>query len=268
MKIWGASVDAPSLIWLCASAGIALGGVLSASCAWGTAEQLIRESSLPRYPAVFHESPNSSLGIGFSKFSKLSPQESYTHAVEMACRSLAWSTQVRVKGERLFEQTAGDRTESRGENIDLLDLAEIGPEKCTLDTLLHPPYAWVVATDNSTPPQGWKELAALSATAPLWISSTPGNPSWHYATGCSQIAYKNEPGSWELAAYNALVELAFLVKSRVRRLDKSEEIESGSSIVEVDSSLRGVQFVGHWRDREVAYVLARVPVSGATSHLD
>lgn len=268
MKMRGASIDAPFLIWLCTSAGIAVGGSFCASCASGTGKQLSRESNLPRYPAVFHELHNGSLGIGFSKFSSFSPKPSYNQAVEMACRSLAWSIQVRIKGERLYEQTAGDRTECRGENIDLLDLAGVGPEQCTLDTLLHTPYAWVIATKNSAPPQGWKVLTTLSAAAPPWISSTPRNSSWHYATGYSQISYKDEPGSWELATYNALVELAFSVKSRIKHLGKSEEIESGSSIVEVDTSLRGVQFAAHWRDREVAYVLVRVPVSGARSHLD
>lgn len=269
MTVRGASIDAPFLIWLCTAACIAATGSLCSSCAWGAEKQVSREKrDLPRYPVVFCEPQSGSYGLGFSKLSPRSPKPSCRQAVEMACRSLAWSTHVRVKGERLYEQIAGDRTECRGENIALLDLAEVGPEQCTLDTLLHAPYAWVIATRNSAPPQGWEVVTTLPATAPAWITNMPESPSWYYATGHSQLAYKDEPGSWELAGYNALVELAFSVKSRLKRLDKSEEIQVGSSIMEVDTALTGVQFIARWRDKEVAYVLARVPVSGAKSHLD
>jgi len=33
----------------------------------------------------------------------------------------------------------------------------------------------------------------------------PREPEWHTAVGAARISYKDEPGSWELAAYQALM---------------------------------------------------------------
>ncbi len=86
--------------------------------------------------------------------------------------------------------------------------------------------------------------------------------------GTAEISFKDEPSSWELATYRALVELALLVKNRTGALEKAaDETLAGASAQEVDTVLKGFRVAGRWRDQKHTYVLGKVPTAGAISYL-
>ena len=219
------------------------------------------------YPAIFCNPPGGLAGIGFSPLGRYSSEPAHARAAAMACRLLAWSTHVRVKGERLFEQIPGGALEFRGENIELLEVPEVVPEACRLETLEVVRHAWIVAV----PEEGGMVAAgacSFSQSPPAWIAATPRESGWLFAVGSAAVSFRDEPGSWDLATYHALVELAFSVKTRTGALQKStEERLWSATVLEVDTELRGFQIAARWRDRNHVYVLGKVPSSRAVSHL-
>lgn len=220
-----------------------------------------------QYLGVFCNPSGGLAGIGFSPLGRYSSDPAYARSIEMACQLLAWSTHVRVKGERLFERTPGGEIEYRGENIKLLELPEIAPESCRLETLEVARHGWIIATqDGGTISSGG--ATTFAAKPPSWISHIPSSRDWQYAMGTAEISFKNEPRSWELATYRALVELAILVKSRTGALEKAAgETLAGASALEVDTVLKGFRVAGRWRDQKHVYVLGKVPTAGAVSYL-
>ena len=249
-----------------------LAGLLFLLVSCGGSKSARLEARVPsitgkEYPAIFCNPPGGLTGIGFSLLGRYSSEPAHARAVAMACRLLAWSTHVRVKGERLFEQIPGGTLEFRGENIELLEVPDIAPKSCRLETLEVAQHAWIVAV-----PEGSSMVAAgacsFSQNPPAWIAVTPHQSGWLFAMGSAEVSFRDEPGSWDLATYHALVELAFSVKTRTGALKKSTEQELWSAtVLEVDTELRGFQIAARWRDRNHVYVLGKVPSSRAVSHL-
>jgi len=247
--------------------GLLGGALLLTGCASFRSAEGVAAEKPQRYPVLFQQETRARLGIGFSSLHRFSPAGSCSLAAETACRALAWSIRVRVQGERLLERTGGGHLEYRGENIALLELPEVTPETCLLETLQVDQRVWVAAVREGLPADSGPALI-FPSRPPAWIKEVPREPEWHTAVGAARISYKDEPGSWELAAYQALVELAFSVGSRTRSLEKAADgMLLGATILEVDTLLKGFQVVSRWRDAEHAYVLARVPVGGAISLL-
>ena len=219
------------------------------------------------YPGVFCKPSGGPVGIGFSPLGHYTSDSSYVQAAETACRLLSWSTRVRVKGERLFERTPLGALEFRGESFELLDLPELTPESCHLDSLAVDRHAWIVAVPEGAAVASGGETI-FSSEQPGWISEMPRDAGWLYSLGISPISFRNEPGTWEMATYQALVELAASIAPRVGTVDKTSDGRVWSATVhEVDTELRGFEVAGRWRDRSHAYVLARVPAAAAVSRL-
>ena len=250
-------------------AGVAGLGFLLLTCG-GTSVRLdaqVHSTADKSYPSVFCSPPGGQVGIGFSPLGHYTSDSSYAQAAETACRLLSWSTQVRVKGERLFEQTPMGGLEFRGESFELLDLPDLTPESCHLESLAVDRHAWIVAVPSGG---GVADQGATSFTRdqPGWISEMPQDAGWLYSLGISPISFRNEPGTWEMATYEALVELAVSVETRAGAVEKTSDGRVWSAtVLEVDTALRGFQVAGRWRDRTHAYVLARVPAAAAVSYL-
>ncbi len=221
-----------------------------------------------RYPSIFLKPPRGLAGIGFSPLGLYTSDSSYVRAAEMAYRQFAWSSRVRVKGERLFEQVLGGGLAFRGEQIELLDVPATGPESCRLETLAVDRQAWIVALpadrDGGVP----KGVDELGRDLPSWVLETPRVAGWFYALGSAVNSFKDEPGSWELATYNALVELAISVGARSEALEQSTlTVVSEASRLVFDSELRGFEVAARWRDQDHVYVLGRAPVDRSVSLL-
>jgi hypothetical protein len=113
----------------------------------------------------------------------------------MACRQLAWSTRVRVKGERLFEQVPGRGAEYRGEHIELLELPEVTPATCRLETLEVAGHVWMAAASAGEMLSAG-DAASFPREPPCWISLTPVAAGWLHAAGAAALSFKDEPSRW------------------------------------------------------------------------
>jgi len=242
--------------------------LLGVGCGGGKAVRLDPSAaSQVLFPSIFCYPPGGLVGIGFNPPGYYYADESFARATERACRLLAWSIHVRVQGERLVEQLATGQMAFRGENFKLLELPEVLPETCHLETLEVKQHAWVIATQEGSTARvgGW---TAFSAERPAWISQLPEQSGWLYSVGLAQISYRDEPGSWEVATYNALIELALSAGSRIAQIDKkADDWLEGASSVAVDTELSGFRVGGRWRDGEHVYVLGKAPTAQVVSHL-
>ena len=247
-----------------------VGSVLLASCAGGPAPRTRAGSPWDadrEYLAIFCRPSDRLIGIGFSPLGLYSKDPAYARAAEMAVRLLNWSIHVRVKGTRLFERTPGETVEYRGEKIDLLELPGLEPASCRLESLEVGSRGWIVAVRKEEVPGAYGDTASFAARPPDWISTPPKDTGWLYATGIAELSYKDEPGSWELATYHALVELAFLGGTRTGSLERLQDDPSGAELQEVDTVLEGFRIAARWRDRSHVYVLGKVPSAGLVSRL-
>ena len=221
-----------------------------------------------RYPQFFQQPTRGNLGVGFATHYPRSIDISISRAHERALRLLAWSEKVRVTGERQFEQTAGGMLEFRGESIELLEIDLMDGEACFFDSVFSGSRVWIQAARKPHVP-GLGELTELPREPPPWIAHPPPDGDMIYALGTASIAHRDEPGSWEVASYNALVEIAFKARSRLRSLEVLEgETATGVHVLQVDTLLRGFRVIARWKDRHNIYVLAGVPRNGVTSMMD
>jgi len=221
-----------------------------------------------RYPQFFQQSTRDNQGVGFATYYPRSTDISMSLAHERALRLLAWSEKVRVTGERQFEQTVGGTLEFRGESIELLEIDPMDGEACFFDSVFSGRRVWIQAARKPHVP-GLGELTELPREPPPWIAHPPSDGDMVYALGTASIARRDEPGSWEVATYNALVEIAFKAKSRLRSLEVLEgEMATGAHVLQVDTLLRGFRVIARWKDRHNIYVIAGVPRNGLISMMD
>ena len=248
-------------------------GALVASCAGPKSSSVppayrLDSSSvagLKKYPALFRNPPQQALGVSFVRQGYKTTN--HTPAHNRALRLLAWSQQVRVQGEQLAEQTV-DGLALRGDNIKLLEVPEIASEACRVETLIVEGRSWIVArlVQAQEEEHSWGEWGYFKPDSPTWINALPKDDGWLYATGMVKAPLKDEAGSWELATYRALVNLAENVALRVRHGDRVVDQQVRSAAVHVvDTRLSSFRVAARWRDAKHLYVLARVPRSGAVS---
>ena len=219
------------------------------------------------YVRAFAQGLKGSVGLSFGPLGYRTTD--YGTAVETACRQLAWTQRVRVQGEQLFQDLPSGDIISQGENIQLLEVPEITPQSCRLETLVVEAAQrfWIVAT-----PQGQKKglggTAYFKKQIPDWVHTTPQQSEWIVAQGIAEISYSDEPGSWEWAMYRALVELAMSHRTAVQNIYKDADgYVEGLTSLRVDSRFEGVRVVARWRSDENVHVLLAVPRSGAISLL-
>ena len=220
-------------------------------------------AGLKKYPALFCNPPQQALGVSFVRQGYKTTD--HTPAHNRALRLLAWSQQVRVQGEQLAEQTVAGFA-PRGDNIKLLEVPEIASEACRVETLIVEGRAWISARLAQEEEHSWGGWGYFKPDPPTWINSLPQDDGWLYASGMVKAPFKDEAGSWELATYRALVNLAANVALRVRHGDRAVEHRVSSATVHVvDTRLLSFRVAARWRDEKHLYVLARVPRSGAVS---
>lgn len=217
------------------------------------------------YPAAFVQA-DAAAGVGFSPLNRFRDTPSLDAAVEMARRQLAWSVRVRVRGERLFQRTELGQLEYRGEDISFVEVAEVPDDAVRLDTLKVGGHHWVFARAGDSTPKGG---ATFAAAMPVWLSAPPQKVGWLYAGGTAPVSYRDEPGSWDLATYRALVDLAFAVQVRTSRLERSfDGVMVEVTAQNIDTVLQGARVIGRWRDGKNAHVMVGVPAGGAVSLLE
>ena len=224
-------------------------------------------SGAKKYPALFCTPPLQAI-VSVSFVRQGYASTNYTRALDRAHLELSWGKRIRVQGERLAEQTPGGLV-SRGEKIDLLEVPVIALEACQADTALVDGRAWVSVRFGTEGSHSWGQWGYFRSDPPGWIETLPQDPHWHYATGTANAPYRDEAGSWELATYNALIELAVTVGAQVSDSDRVfNHAARGASILSVDTRLEGFRVAARWRDDKHLYVLVRVPQSGAVSLLE
>ena len=222
-------------------------------------------AGVKKYPALFCTPPTQAV-VGVSFVSRGYAVTDYTRALDRALRQLSWGKRVRVRGEQLFEQTFRGSV-PRGQKIDLLEVPSIALEACRVDTLLVDDRAWVsvrLGTEG-----GWGKWGYFRPDPPGWIETLPRGDKWLYAMGIANAPFKDEAGSWELATYRALIDLAVSVGGHMGHSDRVlDQAVRGASILSVQTRLEGFRVAARWRDDTHLYVLVRVPRSGAISLLE
>ena len=206
------------------------------------------------------------VGVSFVRQGYKAPD--YSRARDRALRQLAWGRQVRIQGEQLAEQLATGDLALRGNNIRLLDVPEVDPEACRMETLVVEGRAWIAARPEGGRRPSWGQWGDFSRDPPEWIEDLPEDEDWLYARGISEAPFRDEAEGWEWALYSAVVDLAGSVALRVRVSDRSvEHAVLGAAVHAVDTELKGVRVAARWRDAGHLYVLVRVPAAGAVSLL-
>lgn len=211
-----------------------------------------------RYPAFFVSGSFEPYGIGMSPIYR-DRARSDSVATAMALRGLSWARHVRVRGEKLFQVRGVGDLHFRGQDVELLDAAPVRAQSTRLDTCVLDDRVWVVA-------QGPGPLCAQTQmfpeTKPGWFEELPKKNGWTFAHGVSALSYKDEAGSWEVATYRALVELAVDRSARLGSLERSTTgAVEGAMRVQVDAELVGARIVGRWRDQRNVHVLAASQVA-------
>jgi len=227
--------------------------------------QLDAQSSLHLdkcYPAVFCKPSRGLAGIGFSPLGAFSSDSSYARASRMACRLLAWSTHVRVKGEKLGGSSFG----AGGARIELLEVPALAPEQCRMDTMDLAGNGWILAT-NGGEDAGFGGKDSFAEERPSWIRRMPDKKDWYYGRGQAEVSYIDEAGSWELATYRALLDLAFSFARIGGRRVEDDGTMADAFTVETDIGLQGMHVLKRWRDKRNAYVLVGVPAGGIHFYL-
>ncbi len=220
-----------------------------------------------KYPILFcAPPPQTVLGISFVRQGYATTN--YTQVMDRALRQLSWSKRIRVQGEQLYEQTLRGFA-LRGRKIDLLEIPLVTLEACRADTLLVDGQAWVSVRFGTEEDHDWRKWGYFRPDPPGWIKILPKDADWLYAIGTVNAPFKDEAGSWELATYRALINLAVSVGGYMRHGDRIlDQAVRGTSILSVDTRLEGFRVAARWRDDTHLYVLVRVPRSGAVSLLE
>lgn len=233
-------------------------------CLMGSLTPLVAKEPRRRprfeYPEAFVHPPRAgALGIGFAPLYPQSVATSCSLATASACRSLSWALRVRVRGEQLFEGDGRWGFQFRGESLALLDTPTLTPEVCQFDTVRLGRRVWVTAR----PPGDRAVLgpvAPLPRAAPDWVRASPPLAGHLVSVGTAAVAYNDEPGSWELAEYYALRDLALARQARIANVAWSDQ--DGSLVgheAQVDVLLVDFRVLARWRDATQVYVLAAIP---------
>ena len=226
----------------------------------------VSQAGKKKYPALFCNPPQQAV-IGISFVRQGYKATDYMPAHNRALRQLSWSKRVRIQGEQLFEQMARGLA-ARGEKIELLEVPPVALDACRADTLMVDGRAWVSVRQRAEDGHSWGGWGYFKPDPPAWIKTLPQDAGWHYATGTVKAPFKDEAGSWELAMYNALINLATVVGTKVRLLDKSfDQMVQGVRAHEVDTRLVGFRVAARWRDDKHLYVLVRAHLRGSISLL-
>ena len=216
-----------------------------------------------RYPELFRAGHLAPHGLGFSRVYSHARDEAIDRAGEMALRSLSWSIHLRVAGERLFERTGDGELEFRGESIELLEVPQLALAECVVETLETDSHVWIAAHSEGHESPSLGVSLEFSAEPPGWVTEGRRDSDWIFASGSARSSHRDEPGAWEVAAYRAVVELAFSTGLAHRNLEKATEgYAAGASTDAVDARFNGVRVVGRWRDQVHVYVLVATPVPG------
>lgn len=111
-----------------------------------------------------------------------------------------------------------------------------------------------LSTDNG-------RLRRVTATAPLWVESSPKDETHSYAVGLA-TEYFYEASSWLEAERNARRNLARSISMKVKAMQKLTARE-GQEVKheEMSVTLEHIEVVSRWRDveKKIFYVLMRTP---------
>jgi hypothetical protein len=211
------------------------------------------------YPEAFRRGA-AGVGVGFAGATAVGQGGAAAPAARMALQSLAYTRQVRVRGERLVEPMPNGAVVFCGESVQAVEAAPVALDSCRLDTLRVAGHVWVTARARPAAPPPQPGLAALAPTMPSWVKSPPATPSARYTVASVPAPADDEASGWEAAERRALIDLAFAtsaVASGPR--PASDRSLVGVQTLKVDTQLRGFVVVARWRDKQRLYVLARAP---------
>jgi hypothetical protein len=247
------------------SGGLLIVFLLSAGCA---SEQTVRLSAdtpssrlAKRYPGFFR-APRGVTAVGFSPLGAFASDSSQVRAARAARKQLGWFQHVRVRGEGLSGSTSG----GGGVSVELLETGPVPPTGCYLDTLRLDGFTWVLASVDDAAGFGGGER--FPKKRPNWVDSQPQDENWHYGLGIAEVSYVDEPGSWDLATYRALLDLAFAFSRMGVSRGSAGGMPMDAYLTETDVSLDGARVVKRWRDQTRAFVLLGVPADDLLFRLE
>jgi len=230
-------------------------------------EEQIRKYS--RYPKWFWQMPHSNnalFAVGYAQ-TYFYRESSVEEATMNGIKSLAKSVSVRVKGERGFKDTilgpefAGEAfKEELKEGV--LDSVKKNYKVIATETVGN--ITLVLLCIGEVPILSSEK--GFNRNTPGWVSEPPQRHGFAYAVGQSNPQFHEEE-TWQLAEYNARVDLALSFISQLRSLSKKlDKNLNTASAVKTDVVLRRIQVVERWFDPEnrIPYVLVRMTLKDST----
>ena len=210
-----------------------------------------------QYPTNFIKPVAKKSGYGMAPLYRNSQNVSYHEAASMALRHLSWAYPLRVKGERLFEHGPDGSIDFRGQEVELQESTKPDSASCKLDSIASEGSVWVRALPKGSTASFEGMHSSMPIDAPTWLSALPSDTGYVYGIGVSEVLYCNEGESWDLATYNAVIELAFTISSKQQHLERTVIGEhSGMTKIATDVVVKGFRVVERWRNARTVYVLA------------
>jgi hypothetical protein len=211
-----------------------------------------------QYPTSFIKPVEIRAGYGMAPLYRTSQDVSYHEAASMALRHLSWAYPLRVKGERLYEHGPDGSIDFRGQEVELQESTKPDSASCKLDSIASEGSVWVRALPKGTTASFEGIHSSMPIDAPSWLLLLPSDADYVYSIGVSKVSYRNEAESWDLATYNAVIELAFTISSKQQHLGKTVVGEQlGMSKITTDVVIKGFRVVERWRSARTLYVLAQ-----------
>ena len=211
-----------------------------------------------QYPTNFIKPVAKKSGYGMARLYRTSQDVSYHEAASMALRHLSWAYPLRVKGERLYEHGPDGSIDFRGQEVELKESVKPDSASCKLDSIALKGSMWVRALPKGSTASFEGIHSSMPIDAPTWLSLLPSDTAHVYSIGVSKVSYRNEAESWDLATYNAVIELAFTISSKQQHLEKTVVGEQlGMTKITTDVVIKGFRVVERWRSARTLYVLAK-----------
>lgn len=229
---------------------------------WGFARVDAEE---PRYPQWFMEgAKEGALAVGYST-TFFHADSSVAYALRDGAGNIVTGRAVRIQSEEGFARVGGGwRFMGRvfHEEVDSSEVEVVMRQARMVDAItVGRSCIALVAVGEDLPPVDTARVQ-MSSTGPKWVDALPREKNAVHAVGVARLYYY-EHHSWQEAERAARMELARTVLAQIRQLSKQADgVLENVTVTETDVVLRGVRMVKRWldREREVCYVLARMPV--------
>ncbi len=226
------------------------------------------EAKAQSYPRWFLETGRvpCQTAVGYEKVS-IFPDSAVNRAFEQACLNWVRQKQVTIQGGQAFWSTEIGTVWMGSDFYESFDSSRVSIAQNSmqkLDSLISKNMVAVLVGPKECPlADSLKQSVNLAEIpGPEWIKSLPENSHYVYAIGAA-TEYFYEASSWLEAEYNARLNLAREVFTRIQSLQKVTTAGEEVRHEETKVVLRNLRIVARWLDlkNKIFYVLIRMPIN-------